>query len=178
MFKSTFCWFIINLSIKIITNNEARDDNNNRVIRTEKCETNHIFHIKQCEINYGQIVDFTSHRSRFKNKTKQVRFYPCLISICNLQIRAWVPYLKVLKDKVYIISFSAEFRHPVEGSLYAASHRRSTQNHQVFFCVCVFERLFISRYKSEFLNCGIFVFSISIYDNWPFSPLHRAQRDE
>ena len=34
-----------------------------------------------------------------------------------------------------------------------------------FFCVCVFERLFISSYKSEFLNCGIFVFSISIYDN-------------
>ena len=28
--------------------------------------------------------------------------------------------------KVYILSFSAEFRHPVEGSLYAASHRRST----------------------------------------------------
>ena len=27
-----------------------------------------------------------------------------------------------------------------------------------FFCVCVFERLFISRCKSEFLNCGIFVF--------------------
>ena len=27
-----------------------------------------------------------------------------------------------------------------------------------FFCVCVFDRLFISRYKAEFLNCGIFVF--------------------
>ena len=61
------------------------------------------------------------------------------------------------------MSFSAEFRHPVEGSLYAASHRRSTQNRHFFFffCVCVFERFFISRYKSEFLNCGIFVFSIS-----------------
>ena len=38
------------------------------------------------------------------------------------------------------MSFSAEFRHPVEGSLYAASHRRSTQNRHFFFfffaCVC------------------------------------------
>ena len=60
------------------------------------------------------------------------------------------------------MSFSAEFRHPVEGSLYAASQRRSTQNHQVFFFACVCSKGFlISRYKSEFLNCGIFVFSIS-----------------
>ena len=36
------------------------------------------------------------------------------------------PGVKVLKDRVYIMSFSAEFRHPVEGSLYAACHRRST----------------------------------------------------
>ena len=35
--------------------------------------------IKHCEINNGQSVDmnivFASHRSRFKNRTKQVRFY-------------------------------------------------------------------------------------------------------
>ena len=54
------------------------------VTPTVKCETNHIEH---CEINNGQSVDlnivfaswnnfhFTSHRSRFKNRTKHVRFY-------------------------------------------------------------------------------------------------------
>ena len=49
-----------------------QDDNKNRVTPTEKCETNHI---KYCEINNGQSVHFTSHRSKFKNRTKQVRFY-------------------------------------------------------------------------------------------------------
>ena len=51
---------------------------------------------------------FTSHHSRFKNKTKQVRFYPYLISICSLQMGAWVPYVsmllkrwkKILKDPI------------------------------------------------------------------------------
>ena len=50
-----------------------------------KCDKNHI--LKHCEINNGQSVDlsivfascnnfrFTSHRSRFKNRTKHVRFY-------------------------------------------------------------------------------------------------------
>ena len=39
---------------KLIANNETRDDNNNSVTPTEKCETNHI---KHCEINNGQSVD-------------------------------------------------------------------------------------------------------------------------
>ena len=67
------------------------------------------------------------------------------------------------------MSFSAEFRHPVEGipfvRLVTDVALKIISFFFFFFCVCVFERLFISRYKSEFLNCGIFVFSISIHDN-------------
>ena len=70
---------------KLITNDEMRDDNNNRrVTPTVKCEPNHT---KYCEINNGQSVNLdivfassnnfhvTSHHSGFENKTKQVRFY-------------------------------------------------------------------------------------------------------
>ena len=70
---------------KLITNDETRDDNNNRrVTPTVKCGPNHI---KHCQINNSHGVGlnivfassnnfhFTSHHSGFENKTKQVRFY-------------------------------------------------------------------------------------------------------
>ena len=77
------------LSLIITVNSNVSElittrNNNNRVSPAVKCETNKI---KHCEINNGQSVDlnivfaswnnfhFTSHRSRFKNRTKQVRFY-------------------------------------------------------------------------------------------------------
>ena len=46
---------LIQIANKLITNDEMRDDNNNRrVTPTVKCEPNHI---KQCEINNGRSVE-------------------------------------------------------------------------------------------------------------------------
>ena len=87
---------LIKIFNKLITNSEKRDDNNNRV--TSNSEMRDKPHkIKHCEI-YGQSSDTntvfveTTSISFFSAADSRTEvFISHLISICSLQIRAWVP---------------------------------------------------------------------------------------
>ena len=87
---------LIKIFKKLITNSEKRDDNNNRV--TSNSEMRDKQHkIKHCEIN-GQSSDTnivfveTTSISFFSAADSRTEvFISHLISLCSLQIRAWVP---------------------------------------------------------------------------------------
>ena len=87
---------LIKIFNKLITNSEKQDDNNNRV--TSNSEMRDKRHkIKHCEI-YGRSSDTnivfveTTSISFFSAADSRTEvFISHLISICSLQIRAWVP---------------------------------------------------------------------------------------